>query len=126
MKLNKYTILLLAVYCIPFVFLSMYDDYKNYSMIVYGLMIIVIWYLAFLEKRKSSFIVLLIANILSFLSSYSWVLRVNKIEEWEGYFKPLSSVQLLVLVTVLIVLLQVAVCLFTRPAKTGKGDRSGR
>lgn len=44
-----------------------------------------------------------------FLSSYSWVLRVNKIEEWEGYFKPLSFVQLLVLVTVLIVLLQVSV-----------------
>lgn len=126
MKLNKYTILLLAFYCIPFVFLSMYDDYKNYSMIVYGLMIIVILYLAFLAKRKSSFIVLLIANILSFLSSYSWVLRVNKIEEWEGYFKPLSSVQLLVLVTVLIVLLQVVVYLFTWPAKADKGDRSGR
>ncbi|WP_419959473.1 hypothetical protein [Psychrobacillus sp. BM2] len=126
MKLNKYTILLLAVYCIPFVFLSMYDDYKNYSMIVYGLMIIFILYLAFLAKRKSSFIFLLIANILSFLSSYSWVLRVNKIEVWEGYFKPLSSVQLLVLVTVLIVLLQVAVYLFTWPAKADKGDRSGR
>ncbi|WP_432361489.1 hypothetical protein [Sporosarcina sp. UB5] len=123
MKLNKYTILLLAVYCIPFVFLSMYDDYKNYSMIVYGLMIIAVWYFAFLAKRKSSFIVLLIANILSFLSSYSWVLRVNKVEEWEGYFKPFSSVQLLVLVTVLIILLQVAVYLFTRPAK---GERRGK
>lgn len=56
MKLNKYTILLLGVCCIPFIFLSMYNDYKNYSMIVYGLMIIVILYLAFLAKRKSSFI----------------------------------------------------------------------
>ena len=128
MKLNKYAILLLAVYCIPFVFLSMYDDHKNYSMIVYGLMIIAIWYFAFLAKRKSSFIVLLIGNILSFLSSYFWVLRVDKIGEWGGYFKPLSSVQALVFFTILIVLLQIAVYLFTRPAdyrKNGKKDRSG-
>ncbi|MCM3711464.1 hypothetical protein [Sporosarcina luteola] len=116
MKLNKYTLLLLAVYCIPFVFLSMYNDYKNYSIIVYGLMIIAVWYFASLAKRKSSFFVLLIANILSFLSSYFWVLRVNKVEEWEGYFKPFSSDKFLVFVTVLIVLLQGAVYLCTRPA----------
>ena len=122
MKLNKFAIIILAVYCIPFVFLSMYDDYKNYSMIVYGLMIIIVWYFAFLAKRKSSFLVLLIANILSFLSSYIWVLRVNKIEEWQGYFKPFSSVQALVFFTILIVLLQVVVYLFTRPADYGKNE----
>lgn len=98
----------------------MYDDYKNYSMIVYGMMIIVVWYFAFLAKRKSSFIVLLIANILSFLSSYFWVLHADQIGGWEGYFKPLSSVQLLVLVTVLIILLQGAVYLFTRSAEDGR------
>lgn len=123
MKLNKYTILLMVIYCIPFVFLSMYNDYRNYSIIVYGLIVIVIWYFAFLAKRKSSFLVLLAANILSFLSSYFWVLHVNQIEEWEGYFKPFSSVQLLVFATVLISLLQVAVYLFTGPADYGKNGQ---
>ncbi|WP_239431854.1 hypothetical protein [Sporosarcina sp. ACRSL] len=87
-------------------------------------MIIAVGVFAFLAKRKSSFLVLLIANILSFLSSYFWVLRVKKIEEWEGYFKPFSSVQLLVLVTVLIILLQVAVYRFTRPMDYG-GEGKG-
>jgi hypothetical protein len=123
MKPNKYTILLMVVYCIPFVFLSMYDDYKNYSMIVYGLMIMAVWYFAFLAKRKSSFLVLLIANILSFLSSYFWILHVNKIEDWEGYFKPFSSVQLFVFNTVIIILLQGAVYLFTRTADYGRKDK---
>ncbi|MCG7344761.1 hypothetical protein MHZ92_11490 [Sporosarcina sp. ACRSL] len=49
---------------------------------------------------------------------------MKKIEEWEGYFKPFSSVQLLVLVTVLIILLQVAVYRFTRPMDYG-GEGKG-
>lgn len=114
LKLNKYTLLLLGVYCIPFVFLSMYDDMKNYSMIVYGITLIVLSYLAFLAKRKSSFIVLVAANILSFFSSYLWLTRVVEFEERGYYFSPFTPVQLLLFASVLFGLLQVAVYLFTK------------
>lgn len=114
MKLNKNTLLILAVYCIPFVFLSMYDDLKNYSMIVYGLSVIVICYCAYLAKRKSSFIVLLAANTLSFFSSYFWIKSVAEIQEKGYYFSPLTPVQLLVAVTILFFLLQVGVYCFTK------------
>lgn len=126
MKRNKFSIILLAVYCIPFVFLSMYFDYQNRSIIIYGLMVITVWYFAFLAKRKSSLLVLLIANMLSFLSSYVWVLRGDRIGEWEGYFKPFTSVKALIFFSILIVLLQAVVYLFTRPADYGKNTDANK
>ncbi|WOV87005.1 hypothetical protein QWT69_14170 [Sporosarcina oncorhynchi] len=126
MKVNNYAIMLLIVYCVPFVFLSMYDDYKNYSMIVYGITLVIIVFFAFLAKRKSSLMVLITANILSFLSSYFWVKRMDEMEDWGYYFKPLEPSQLVMLVTVLGVLLQLIVFLLTKRVGYKKDDVMNR
>lgn len=126
MKVNKYALLLLAVYCMPFVFLSMYDDLRNYSMIVYGISLIVFWCGAFLAKRKSSLIVLVVANILSFTSSYLWVRIVTGISDKGYYFSPFTPEQLLIFASVLFWILQGIVYLLTKPHNESNGSAKMR
>lgn len=94
----------------------MYDDLTNKSMIVYFVSIIVICNIAYVAKRKGSLIVLLLANVLTFAHSFFWVTRVAEFEEKGYYIAPFTPVSLLITVTILFVLLQMAVYLFTKPA----------
>lgn len=113
--LNKYSLLILIVYCTPFAFLSMYDDLTNKTIIVYGVTILVICFFAFLAKRKSSLIVLLLANVLTFVHSFFWVTRVAEFEEKGYYIAPFTPVSLLISVTIVFGLLQIAIYLVTKP-----------
>lgn len=114
--LNKYSLLILIVYCTPFAFLSMYDDLTNKSMIVYGLSIVVFGVFAFMAKKKSSLMVLLLANGVTFVHSYYWVTRTVEFEEKGYYFAPFTPVNLVIFVTVLFVLLQLVVFFLTKPS----------
>lgn len=114
-NLNKHSLLILIVYCTPFAFLSMYDDLTNKTIIVYGVSILMICFLAFLAKRKSSLIVLLLANVLTFAHSFFWVTRVAEFEEKGYYIAPFTPVSLLITVTILFGLLQIAIYLVTKP-----------
>lgn len=116
-KLNKYTLLILVVYCIPFAFLSMYVDLTKQSIVVYIVTILFVSFMAFLAKRKSSLIVLLGANSLSLIHSYVWVTYVTEFEERGYYFSPFMPETLVIVVTVLFVLLQLAVYVFTKPSR---------
>jgi len=93
----------------------MYDDLTNQSMVVYIVTIIFVSFMAFLAKRKSTLIVLLVANSLSFFHSYVWVARVTEFEKRGYYFSPFLPETLVIVVTVLFVLLQLAVYVFTKP-----------
>ncbi|WLR50108.1 hypothetical protein LC040_12545 [Bacillus tianshenii] len=88
---------LIAVYCFPFVYFAMYQDFANRSMIGYLIMIITTSLLA-LNGRTT---VILAGNVASALISSFFISRMTGDPRWGGYFKPLSPNQLLIVVTLL-------------------------
>lgn len=94
-------ILIVFLYCFPFVYFSMYQDFANHSMLGYLVMIVATSLLAFVGTFFSNPIFLVIGNILSLIISYYFLGEMSGNERWGGYFKPLSPNQLLILVSFL-------------------------
>ena len=94
-------ILIVIFYCFPFVYFSMYQDYVNGSMFGYLIMIIATSLLAFFGVLFSNSIAVIIGNILSLAISFNFIGEMGRREDWGYYFKPLSSYQLLILVSFL-------------------------
>lgn len=100
MKRKNINVLLLSLYCFPFVYFSMHQDFTNGSMIGYLIMIIITSILAFIAKYTDNTHVIVIGNFLSVIISYYFINSVDVIG-WDGYFKPLRPQQLLILVSLL-------------------------
>ncbi|NHM34072.1 hypothetical protein [Neobacillus terrae] len=97
-------ILTVILYCFPFVYFSMYQDFVNRSMFGYLIMIVATSLLAFFVKYFCNSIPLIIGNILSTIISFYFIDRMedSKGIGWDGgYFKPFSPSQLLVVVSFL-------------------------
>lgn len=98
------TILIVCLYCFPFVYFSMYKDFTNGSMIGYVIMVIGTSILAYYSKLFSNTIPLIIGNVLSIIISFYFLYKME-IElgvSWHrGYFKPFTPYQLLLLVSFL-------------------------
>ncbi|MFF2175898.1 hypothetical protein ACFVT8_05465 [Lysinibacillus sp. NPDC058147] len=97
-------ILIVCIYSFPFVYFSMYQDFANRSMLGYLMMLVVTSLLAFLEKILCNSFPFIIGNIISVVSSFHFIGRMeDKLGiGWDaGYFKPFSPSQLLVIVSVL-------------------------
>ncbi|MFJ3387704.1 hypothetical protein [Lysinibacillus sp. NPDC086135] len=102
-------ILIVCLYCFPFVYFSMYQDFANRSMLCYLLMIVVTSLLAFLGKFLCNSIPFIIGNIVSAVMSFYFIGRMEDTLGigWDsGYFKPFSPSQLLVIVSILILIPQ--------------------
>lgn len=94
-------ILIVCLYCFPFVYFSMYQDFANRSMLGYLIMIVATSLIAFLGKLFSSSNPLIIGNILSVIVSFYFISEMTGNERWGGYFKPLAPYHLLILVSFL-------------------------
>ncbi|PEP64352.1 hypothetical protein COF36_04435 [Bacillus pseudomycoides] len=94
------TILIICVYCFPFVYFSMYKDFTDRSMIGYFIMLLVTSLLAFCCKCLNTTATFIIGNILSAIISYYFI-HVTSDEYFGGYFKPLTPIQLLTVVNFL-------------------------
>lgn len=94
-------ILIVCLYCFPFVYFSMHQDFANSSMLGYLIIIVVTSLLAFLGKLFSNSIFLIIGNILSLIISFYFISEITGNERWGGYFKPLTPYQLLIFVSIL-------------------------
>lgn len=114
-KLIKF--LMLMAYCIPYGYLAMKGDATSGTMIFYGFMIIGFGILCRTAIRTHNTIILIIGNILSFISSYLFTLR-NLPEEWSWYFKPFTPVGLLVLITIVSFIIQIASIIIVKARKT--------
>ncbi|ALC91618.1 hypothetical protein AM500_18875 [Bacillus sp. FJAT-18017] len=102
MKKIGICIFLVILYCFPFVYFSMKQDFANRSMIGYLIMIVVTTLLAFLAIYYCNFIPFIIGNMLSMMISFYFNGGMSDTEMWEGgYFKPFSSSQLIVVVSLL-------------------------
>src|SRR5690625_3342427 len=98
------SILIILLYCFPFVHFAMTQDFTNSSMIGYFILIVVTSILAFLSKFFSNSIPFIIGNIASFIVSFFFLYNMTAQlgSGWDGgYFKPLTPYQLLFLVSIL-------------------------
>lgn len=100
--------LMLLVYSVPYGYLAMKGDVDFGTIIFYGPMIISFGILCGIAVRTKNTIVLIIGNILSFISSYLFTSR-NLPREWSWYFKPFTPVGLLSLVTIVFFIIQVLI-----------------
>lgn len=95
-------LLIICLYCFPFVYISMYKDFENGSMIGYVIMIIITSLLAFFGKLSKHTNALIIGNIASAFVSYYFITTMSGDSRWDGaYFKPFGPTRLLILVTLL-------------------------
>lgn len=94
-------ILIACLYSFPFVYFSMYQDFKYRSMRGYLLMIVATFLLALLGKFSSNFTPLILGNIVSGIVSFYFNSKMMGIDRWNFYFKPFSPSTLLVIVIVL-------------------------
>lgn len=84
-------LLIISVYCFPYVYFSMYKDFNNGSMFGYLMMIIITSLMAFLGKYSNHTIALVIGNIASACISYYFISRLSGNAGWDvTYFKPLG------------------------------------
>ncbi|WP_102692193.1 hypothetical protein [Rummeliibacillus pycnus] len=94
-------ILIVCLYSFPFVYFSMYQDFANGSMLAYLMMIVLTSLLAYLGQFLCNSIPFVLGNIVSAIISYYFNVRMEDTYGWDGgYFKPFSSTQLLVIVSV--------------------------
>ncbi len=114
-KLIKF--LMLMAYCIPYVYIAMNGDATSGTMIFYGFMIIGFGILCRTAIRTHNTIILIIGNSLSFISSYFLILRKLPSEEWSCYFKPFTPVGLLVLITIVSFMIQIASIIIVKVRK---------
>lgn len=95
------SILIFCLYCFPFVYFSMHQDFANGSMLGYLIMIVATSLLAFFGKLYSNSIPLIFGNLVSGIISFYFISEMAGNERWGGYFKPLTPYQLLIFVTFL-------------------------
>ena len=100
-------ILIVCLYCFPFVYYSMYLDFIDSSMRGYAIMIAATFLLAFSGRLFSHPAFLIAGNILSALISYYFIGTMDDSDHWGGYFKPLYPEHLLILVSFIILIPQV-------------------
>lgn len=99
--------LLVLAYSIPYGYLAMNGDATSGTMIFYGLMVIGFGLLYKVVVRAREPSLLIIGNILSFITSYIFTNRDLPPEEWGWYFKPLTPISLLILITVVSFIIQI-------------------
>jgi len=98
------SILIVLLYCFPFVYFAMIQDFTNGSMFGYFILIIGTMILAFFSKYFNNTIPFIIGNITSIIISFYFLHNIESTlgSGWDkGYFKPLTPYQLLFLVSIL-------------------------
>ncbi|TAN65025.1 hypothetical protein WS9_013020 [Paraclostridium sordellii 8483] len=105
MKKYIINIFILLVYGTPFVFISMYLDYTQRSMLGYLFMVSSYIFLSCIPKLNNNKYIFFLGNLISFLLSF---LLSNKITSggWGGYFKPFYPSDFVIFITILSILLQ--------------------
>ena len=116
MKNRIIKILLLLVYCVPFVFMAMNEDAVYGTCWFYLVMIISFVGLSYLCAKTKNVSLIFIGNALSFVSSciFAWNFQTPK---WEWYFKPFLPNQLIIFETVVALAVQGLVCVIYKQAK---------
>jgi len=103
-----WSVLIVIVYALPFAYFGMQQDYSHQSPIGYVAMVAAMGLLAFASIKLGSVYALLIGNIASFAVSFYFVGNMQG-DTLAAFFKPLSSEQTLIFLSVLMLILQAVV-----------------
>ena len=106
MKKHAMGILIFLLYGMPFVFISMYADFRFHNMFGYLIMICSMSLFTYAAIRFSQIWASVIGNTLSAATSYVCLVKMDGNESWGGYFKPFYPETLFVLVSLLILVPQ--------------------
>ncbi len=101
-------IALLLFYCVPYVFLAMNGDATSGTMLFYGLMIVAFYLLCFISKKTDNKNIVIVGNICSVISSLVFR-NTFRTEKWDWYFKPLTDVELLIVVSAIAFIIQMII-----------------
>ncbi len=107
-------ILIICLYCFPFAYISMQQDFVNQSMHGYLIMIIITSFLAFIGQFFSRTIFIIIGNLLSVIISVYFISEMIGNEPWGVYFKPLTPYQMLACVSILNLVPQLIAMMFAK------------
>ena len=113
---SNVTILIILLYCVPYVFLGMYGDKIYHNLWLYGLMIVAMAGLSRYCRKTKRIHIIMIGNLLSFLSSYL-LTQYLATENWNYYFKAFPSTIRTMEFSVIMLIMQIIVCLFTKVTK---------
>jgi|SRR5690625_327467 len=125
MKKLIISLLIIGLYCFPFVYYAMYQDFSSASMHGYLIMIIATAILAFSGKFFSNTIPFIMGNIASAIISFYFLYNkeVTLGIGWDGgYFKPLTPYQLLLLVSFLNLIPQLIIMKLANEMKKRRGS----
>ena len=99
-------VLLLSAYCVPYTFLAINGDATSGTMLFYGVMVAAFSLLCWGSIKTNNMMIVLIGNVISFLSSYIATLS-GDLEARAGYFKPFTAESLLITISVVVTVIQV-------------------
>lgn len=99
-------VLLLSAYCVPYTFLAINGDATSGTMLFYGVMVAAFSLLCCASIKTNNIMIVIIGNIISFLSSYIAALSGN-LEAKSGYFKPFTAQSLLITISAVVTVIQV-------------------
>ncbi|MCP8970080.1 hypothetical protein [Ectobacillus ponti] len=99
--MKKIPIFIICLYCFPFVYVAMYQDFQHRSMLGYLLMVTATPLFAFCGTFFGNTKIPIAGNLLSAASSLYWISRMMGVVGWDGFFKPLTPQLLLAAVSVL-------------------------
>lgn len=116
MKKILSNLLLLVIYSFPFVFFAIYQDYIYDSMIGYAITLGAYCFLAFICKYTRRIPILILSNLLSFLTSFLLTLKLTT-SEWNYYFKPFTPLVFLIFLSVILILVQLPIAIFVKQKK---------
>ena len=102
--------LLLAAYCVPYAFLSVYGDGMHGTMLFYGIMAAGLALLCWGALKTKNIAAVYIGNALSFVSSCA-AARLSGLEPMGHYFKPFTSDSLIIAISVAAIIVQAIVTL---------------
>lgn len=105
MKDRKFNPLVFIFSALPYSFLAMYGDFKYGSMILYGFAIIAVALLIFVSKKKNAFLSLFFGSTVSLAISVFLTANYNQ-DHWNWYFKPLSEIQMSLLLSIIILIVE--------------------
>lgn len=115
MKKSLVTILF-VLYAIPYVFLGMYCQWVDYGLFMTSLTLLTFlppFVYAYICAKKSLKLVIIYGNVLTFMTSLIPTLVLNTIGltdelggSWYGTFKPLNSIQMVVVCSIVSAVIQ--------------------
>ncbi len=116
MKQKSFVVLLYILYAIPYVFLGMYCQWIDYGLFMTSLTLLTFvppFIYAYLCAKKGYKNIFIWGNIMTFITSLIPTVVLNSIGltdelggSWHGTFKPFTTIQMLVICSVISVAIQ--------------------